>query len=152
MVISLMAFVTSAEIYENLIPSSCTTNSDCNDNDCTQCSLSKLVTVKIMTDNHPEETSWEIINYETNDEVMTTKTKTYTDSNQLYIKNQCLGEGAYLFIIHDSGNDGISGEGRYEVTAGDKRKMIGGDFKQSRAHFFLIGDKHSRLRGTANIA
>jgi len=111
--------------------------------DCTQCGLSKLFTVDIDT----KETSWEIINYESNEQVMQ-HNKDDTDTKSSYSKSQCVSEGGYIFVVHESLHD----KSGYEVTIGDQRKLSGGYLQNSRTHFFLVSDKPRRLRGSENMS
>ena len=53
-----------------------------------------------------------------------------------------------MFVVHESLHD----KSGYEVTIGDQRKLSGGNFKNSRTHFFLVSDKPRRLRGSENMS
>jgi len=146
------------QLKSPVLSDSCSSNSDCDDNDpctvdtcqssvcsydhdCAGCGLSSLVSVDITTDDFPEETSWEILDYSTYERVMAKNTSSYGNCGKKYSKSQCLGEGGYLFVIHDTEGDGMCcdfGIGRYEVKVGDERKVLGGQFKSSKSHFFSI--------------
>jgi len=146
------------QLNSPVLSDSCVNDSDCDDSDpctvdtcqssvcshdhdCTQCGLGNLVTVDITTDKYPEETTWEIIDYATNERVMAKNTSSYGNCDRLYSKSQCLSEGGYLFIIYDSELDGICceyGRGRYEVTVAGERKVLGGEFEDTKSHFFHV--------------
>jgi len=104
--------------------------------DFTQCSgSSKLVTVNIMNDHRLESPSWEIINYETNEQVMGNNAVSNEKvNNQVYSKSECLSQGPYLFVIHSSAND----KSKYEVIIEDQRSLVGEDIKRSTTRFFLV--------------
>ena len=119
----------------------CTENAVCSyDYDCKLCDLSKLVNVDLVAGINRDKTSWEILNYETNERVMAKDVNFDSDSNIVYSKNQCLNDGAYLFVI-DAKDEDI----KYEVSIGSNR-IIKGIVKSTRTHFFLIDDNSPRLR------
>ena len=142
------------------VSDSCKVDSDCNDNDpctvdtcnskglcsyiidCKQCGLTNLITVDVDADHTSDEPSWEIINYETNEQVMTKNIESYNNSGDNYSASQCLSEGAYLFVIDRDSS--------YEVSIGDQRKLVGKKIESTKTHFFIVGDKHTRLRGAKN--
>lgn len=156
--IFLVSTVSASEI-------SCKIDSDCNDNnpctvdmctenavcrydyDCKLCGLSKLVSVDIYQESNQAKASWEIVDYETNEQVMANDTNSYSydKSNGIDSNRKCLRDGAYLFVI-DSADD----DSRYEVRIGDQRRLISGVVRRMRTHFFLVNDKTSRLRVSKN--
>ena len=138
---------------------SCTADSDCDDfdrcsvdkcensmctydHDCKLCGLSKLVTVDVLTERYPDQTTWEVINYATNERVFFKNQPSY-GINHTHSKSVCLEEGGYLFVINDSKLDGLCcgyDRGRYQVTIGGDRKILSGEFKSTKTHFFLVRD------------
>jgi len=153
----------NVQTNNNIIESiPCTNDVDCNDNDsctvdkcnenqfcineydCKQCGLSKLVSVDIITD-YPEETTWEIIDYKTNERIMANDKKTIRKDEHIQSKRQCLSEGGYIFSIYDSQDDI---EGMYEIAVGDYRKLTGRYFKNTRTRFFLVKDHQSSSQNT----
>ena len=146
------------QLNSPVLSDSCTVDNDCDDGDlctvdtckndfcsydydCVQCGLDNLVTVDIMTDKYPEETTWEVIDYATKEMVMSKNTSSYGNCDRLYSKSQCLSEGGYLFVIYDSELDGLCceyGRGRYEVAVGGERKVLGGEFEDTKSHFFHV--------------
>ena len=137
---------------------SCSSNLDCDDNDpctvdtcqdsvcsydhdCAGCGLSSLITVDIKTDDFPEETTWEILDYTTSERVMANVEGGYGNCGRKYTKSQCVGDGGYLFVIYDSEGDGLCceyGRGTYEVKVGDERKVLGAEFESIKSHFFSV--------------
>ncbi len=78
---------------------------------------SEEVTVSILLDDYPGETTWEIQN---NDGDVLAGGGPYSDTQFTVEETICLGDGCYSFIIYDSFGDGIccgNGQGNYEVIA-----------------------------------
>ncbi len=73
-----------------------------------------VLTLDLLTDFYPVETSWQIADDEGNVLLQGTD---YEDSNQNYIEEWCLSEGCYEFTIFDDFGDGMSqnGDGHYEI-------------------------------------
>ena len=146
------------QLKSPVLSESCSSNLDCNDDDpctvdtcqdsvcsydydCAGCGLSSLVTVDITTDESPEETTWEILDYSTYERVMAKGTSSYGNNDRKYSKSQCLGEGGYLFVIYDTYGDGMCceyGRGKYDVKVGGVRKVLGSEFKSTKSHFFSV--------------
>ncbi|WP_108867385.1 DUF1028 domain-containing protein [Aquimarina aquimarini] len=99
----------------------------------TQCTE---VTLKLKTDNYPEETSWEIQD----------KNKKVVASGGPYNKElitikKCLPFGDYTFIIKDTYGDGICcryGRGNYRLTSGERVLASGGSFRYSEKTAFSL--------------
>jgi hypothetical protein len=75
------------------------------------------VTLSFLTDNYPEETSWELTNQE-GELLYSATTETYEET-QLYTQVFNLPEGCYTFAVHDAYSDGIccaEGEGYFVLT------------------------------------
>ena len=128
---------------------SCTTDSDCDDGDpctvdscsaegtcttsmdCSQCQKDGLVTINIVTDAYPSETTWDI----------KTGSTAYTSGGpyaemMLYTTYVCLSAGSYTFTIHDEIGDGVcceQGNGSYNLTLDDTVLITGGSFGASEA-------------------
>jgi len=96
--------------------------------------------VNLLTDNFPDETTYEIIDQSTGNVV-------YTGNNfqnsQLDIADLCLPEGCYTFSIYDTAADGICcvtfGNGNYELIDGTGNTLAeGGQFMvEDRVDFCL---------------
>ncbi len=92
---------------------------DCGGSNCEACPCyDNVVTVTILFDNYPEETSWVIVDA---DGTVVASGGTYgsqADGSTIALPN-CLLDGCYDFTINDSFGDGICcgyGEGSYTVT------------------------------------
>ncbi len=69
-------------------------------------SLGTEVTIKIKTDDYPNETSWDIKHGNT----IVASGGGFESSNFIYIDNTCLYEDScYTFTVYDSGNNGLDG-------------------------------------------
>ena len=115
----------------------CVNNICTNELDCAECGLSKVIQVDIETYLYPEETSWEILEYDTYKRIMA-KDTTYGNCERLYTKNMCVPGGNYIFTIYDSEGDGMCcdhGVGRFEVFVAGERRILGREFAESQSHF-----------------
>lgn len=87
------------------------------------------ITVEIMTDNFPAETSWEI--FQQGVGIIATGGG-YSNSNSLYIEQICVEPGGcYDFTIYDTYGDGICctyGNGYYNVLYNNQLVGSGGEF------------------------
>ena len=93
----------------------------------------KLLTVEIMTDRFPDETSWTLTNLCTG--AIEAKVDQYREPGVRRIDQYCVYDNEYEFTIFDSYGDGIccsSGEGSYKVTLYDEGEAevvaSGGEF------------------------
>lgn len=105
---------------------------DCEDNEVS-------VTVQVNTDNYGEETSWEVVDTETNATYFSIGENTYGD-NQENLHEFCIPEDACVtFTISDSYGDGICcgyGLGSYEVSLNGNLVASGGEFGSQEAFSF----------------
>ena len=110
------------------------------------------VTVDILTDNYPSETTWEIIDDAGN--VMNAGGP-YTDPATQYLTTTELDNGDYTFIIYDAYGDGICcayGEGSYTVYMDDGTVIAsGGDFGEVEATAFTFGGGRDESSSVFNI-
>jgi len=92
-----------------------------------------LITINILTDKYPLETSWSLINDCTGAEQTTSPQ--YTNKTMVYIDTYCLPEARYTFVISDTYGDGICcdyGQGSYSVTYDGNAVTSGGQFESSK--------------------
>jgi len=97
-----------------------------------QCPAGQVeVTVTIVPDNYPNETSWNLINVQTNTSLATGNVGTQTF---------CVPTDACLkFTIYDSYGDGICcsfGQGSYTVTVNGGTMATGGNFDDQESTYF----------------
>ena len=78
----------------------------------------------LHTDNHGSEIGWNITDLSTNTVVTTYGAGQgdipYLESNTFYSFKECLPCGGYMFAIYDTYGDGLSEDGKFEVTVNDK--------------------------------
>ena len=106
--------------------------SNCNDNE---------VTLTIILDNYPEETSWNIRNA-SNAVVASGGTYGNLPDGSTLTEDLCLPDGCYDFIILDSYGDGICcayGSGSYSLVSGGTTLASGGSFGSSEVTNFCVG-------------
>jgi len=97
------------------------------------------VTISLMTDNYPGETTWQLLDAEGN---IIASAGPYLDALTLIEEVICVPEDCYSFVISDSFGDGICcafGEGSYEVTSGGVTLASGGEFVDSELTMFCVG-------------
>ncbi|MGM0624796.1 MAG: C25 family cysteine peptidase [Bacteroidota bacterium] len=68
--------------------------------------IGQSVEIDLLTDNYPEETSWELVEDETGDVLYENGS---LNSEQHHYTEMCLGGGCYTFTIYDSYGDGLAG-------------------------------------------
>ncbi len=89
----------------------------------------RKVTVKVRTDNKPEETTWEIRN---DAGQVVASGGPYTQANKVINTDVTLeADGCYEFFVYDSGNNGIcctNGAGFVRLISGDETLVLGTDF------------------------
>ncbi|MEM7104423.1 MAG: T9SS type A sorting domain-containing protein [Bacteroidota bacterium] len=88
------------------------------------------LTIELLTDNFPEETSYEI--QELDGTVLHSVTS-FADAATLYLDDFCLADGCYNFVIFDAYEDGICcgqwGDGSYTLIDENGSELItGGEF------------------------
>ena len=71
----------------------------------TPCS-GKYVTVNILTDDYPEETSFTLVNLCTGEIEESVSKGNYTSMNTNFTEEYCLSDGMYIFTVYDSYGDG----------------------------------------------
>jgi len=98
------------------------------------------VTLTLVLDNYPEETSWEIRDGST--VIASGGTYGSQPDGSTVIENVTLDDGCYDFVINDTYGDGICcsyGSGSYELTAGSTVLASGGSFGSSETTNFCVG-------------
>jgi len=99
------------------------------------CSENEM-TLTIVTDNYPGETTWTIKSGTTT----VTSGGPYSSANTSYTENICIADGCYDFTINDSYGDGICcsyGNGSYTLVASDGSTIkTGGAFTSSETTAF----------------
>ena len=106
--------------------------SNCNQNE---------VTLTIVLDNYPEETSW-LIRNSNGQTVASGGTYGNLPDGSTFTEDICLANGCYDFIINDSYGDGICcqyGSGSYSLTDGGTILASGGNFGSSETTNFCVG-------------
>ncbi len=117
------------------------------------------LTLTIVLDNYPSETSWSILDGSSN---IVASGGTYSGSAQgsTVIENLCLSDGCYTFIMNDSYGDGICcayGNGSYTLTKDSDGSVLasGGAFTFSESTGFCVQES-SPLSGnvvsTTNVS
>ncbi|MFK7757695.1 MAG: MopE-related protein [Flavobacteriales bacterium] len=101
------------------------------------------VTLDILTDNYPEETTWEIVDQASN-QVIYSDGPLSGDQTSSSL-DLCLGEGCYELIFNDSFGDGLQYQGvvgNYTLTDGDgnvlAQMVSGGNFGSQDIHPFCL--------------
>ncbi len=122
------------------------TGVDCGGPDCPPCSsgcTDNEVTLTIVLDNYPEETSWEL---RTDGGSLVSSGGTYGNQadGSTVTENFCLADGCYTFTIFDSYGDGICcayGNGSYTLSEDANSNVLasGGAFGSSEATDFCLG-------------
>jgi subtilisin family serine protease/chitodextrinase len=98
------------------------------------------VTLTIVLDNYPEETSW-TITADGGGIVASGGTYGFLADGSTYTEDICLADGCYTFTINDSYGDGICcayGSGSYSLTDGGTALASGGSFGSSEATPFCV--------------
>jgi len=93
------------------------------------------ISIDILTDNYPGETSWLLENTCTNEVTDEITRGEYTEQETLYTEQYCVDHAAYKFEINDSYGDGICcahGSGSYKVTWGSGEVSEGGQFGNAK--------------------
>lgn len=120
------------------------TGVDCGGPDCAPCPCNGSgVTLTIVLDNYPEETSW-IIRNSGGSTVASGGTYGSQPDGSTVVEVACLSEGCYDFIISDSYGDGICcsyGSGSYTLTDDSDGSTLasGGSFGSSETTNFCVG-------------
>ena len=120
------------------------TGVDCGGPDCPACPTGcngTEVTLTIILDNYPEETSWTIAN-DAGQTVASGGTYGNFADGATVTETICLVDDCYTFTINDSYGDGICcsyGSGSYALTQGGTTLASGGSFASSESTDFCIG-------------
>ncbi len=113
-------------------PNSC--GGGCNDTE---------VTLTIVLDNYPEETSWSLTDATNGGTVASGGTYGNLADGSTVTETFCLVDGCYDFTINDSYGDGICcsyGNGSYSLTDASGSLASGGSFGGSETTNFCLGD------------
>ena len=116
------------------------------DNSCEYPCLANEVTLNILSDCYPEETSWELLDQ---DGILLEASTDYSDLSQTQIiESFCLEDGCYTLKMMDSYGDGLNGsiwscntDGDYSMTDADNNilfEMQEVDFGNSITHEFCF--------------
>ena len=107
------------------------------------------VTLTLVFDNYPEETSWQIVDGSTI--VASGGTYGSQPDGSTLVENITLTDGCYDFVIRDVYGDGICcsyGNGSYALTAGSVTLASGGTFAASETTNFCVGNATTSWRTT----
>ena len=101
-------------------------------------SFGNTITLRLVTDGHAEETSWEI----TDGDGAVIESGGDYENNMSYKFGTCLASGCYNFTIYDTGGDGIqNSDGFLLINASSHETLLSGtDFGESSSVNFCIGD------------
>jgi len=121
------------------------TGVDCGGSSCPPCQSActdNAVTLTIVTDNYPGETTWSITDGGGN---TVASGGPYGSQSTTYVEDLCLTDGCYTFTIFDSYGDGICcswGNGSYSLVEDASGNVLasGGSFGSSEATSFCLGD------------
>lgn len=97
----------------------------------------------IKTDANPEETSWNVVDADTGDQVLTGGP--YALPWAVYSRRACLPNGNYTFNMLDEGGDGIHGDGEkgFFVLSKDGETIIqsDGQYGSGNSTDFVLRDE-----------
>ena len=98
----------------------------------------RLFRLELMTDENPSETSWELIDANMDEIVLSATPGTYTTSPSTFFNiTYCLETAScHQFTIYDSYGDGISGPG-YKILNEEKTLMEGNDFGKNYTSIYF---------------
>jgi hypothetical protein len=97
------------------------------------------VSISILTDNYPEEITWQLLDAGGN---VIASAGPFLDTMTLVEEVICVPEACYSFVILDSFGDGICcayGDGSYEVTSSGVVLASGGSYADSELTMFCVG-------------
>jgi hypothetical protein len=95
------------------------------------------LTIDLVFDDYPEETSWEILNASSN---VVASSDAY-DGEISASENLCLPDGDYTFVIYDFYEDGFCcdyGDGSYTLISNEAVIRTGGEFGASEQTLFSL--------------
>jgi hypothetical protein len=122
------------------------TGVDCGGPDCPPCSggCAFELTLQILFDNHPEQTSWEITNSAGQVLYAGGPYDNESPNSFFVVDGLCLDAGCYDFTIYDSGGNGLccdDGFGRYRLLSDAGSTLVAGaDFGNSQTTNFCLGN------------
>ncbi|KAL7552796.1 hypothetical protein ACHAWF_016052, partial [Thalassiosira exigua] len=106
----------------------------------TECTDGVELSVIVVPDGYPSETSWTLVNTCTGQaQESVDKTALYTAAGTTYTSDYCVPHAAYTFTIYDEYGDGICcgyGSGSYFVTYDGAQVASGGAFASSESTSF----------------
>jgi len=105
----------------------------------TASSSTKTITIDVLTDNYPGETSWKLTNTYTGEVVGEINPGDYTRRSYLYSHPFEVPDDAFEFSILDLYGDGICcgfGSGEYTITFDGREVASGGKFRGSQSDTF----------------
>ncbi|NNE29369.1 MAG: hypothetical protein HKN16_07020, partial [Saprospiraceae bacterium] len=120
------------------------TGVDCG-GDCDPCPVpctDNELTLTIVLDNYPEETSWTVTDDGTGGTVASGGTYGGQADGSTVVEDICIPNGCYTFTISDTYGDGICcsyGNGSYVLVDGSTTLASGGQFGSSEATPFCLG-------------
>ena len=123
------------------------TGVDCGGPDCAPCPCNGGdVTLTILLDNFPQETSWELV--QDNSVIAQGGTYGHLPDRSTVTENLCLPDGCYDFIFYDSYGDGICctyGEGYFQLILDADGTILaeGSNFGSVQTTNFCIGDPNA---------
>ncbi len=109
------------------------------------------VTLTIVLDNYPEETSWSIV--QGGSTIASGGTYGSQPDGSTVVEDIDLADGCYDFVINDAYGDGICcayGNGSYSLTSGGSTLASGGSFGSSESTNFCVGTGRSGFVDTRN--
>jgi len=108
------------------------------------------VVINILTDNYPGETTWSLTDDASG--LAVASGGPYTVIATALQEVVCVGDGCYTFTINDSFGDGVCcvyGAGSYDLTVDGAILTSGGEFADSEATQFCIGEGFGCTDATA---
>ena len=107
------------------------------------------LTVTILTDNYPGETTWTVTDASG---TVVASGGPYAATGTEYVEQVCIDAGCYTFTINDSFGDGICcayGIGAYSVSSGGVELAAGGEFATSESTELCLGSGFGCTDATA---
>lgn len=121
------------------------TGVDCGGSLCAPCGETcnqNSIRITLRFDNHPEETSWQIVDSITDEVIQSGGTYLGYPDGSTEIIDLCLSDGTYTFTIIDNWGDGMccsSGDGFYLVTGSSLDTLaFGGQFTNAESTDFTL--------------
>ena len=133
--------------------SGCTNESACNydptaTNDDGTCIIGGVeITFSILTDNFPEETTWQVTD---ENGLVVMSGGPYENSASTFSETECVANGCYNVTINDSVGDGICcdyGTGNYSITSQGVTLVSGGEFVSTETTNFCVEETATDIYG-----